>query len=91
MSALFRQSEESKKHQLDDDEALLIALASELCLAVSQRLKFANDLDVCTLAEYELLAQSGKSILAALLAMLLAVLLAVLLLAILLALLLHSY
>ena len=61
-------SEESKKHQLDDDEALLIALASELCLAVSQRLKFANDLDVCTLAEYELLAQSGKSILAALLA-----------------------
>jgi hypothetical protein len=57
-------NEDSKDRALDDDKALLIALAAELCISISQRVKTVVESDTCTLAEYELLAQSGKSILA---------------------------
>jgi hypothetical protein len=57
-------NEDAKDRALDDDKALLIALAAELCIAISQRVQNVTETDACTLAEYELLAQSGKSILA---------------------------
>ncbi|VEU39024.1 unnamed protein product [Pseudo-nitzschia multistriata] len=54
-------------NNLDEDRALLISLASELCLAISQHMKIEKESDTCNLAEYQLLAQSGKPILAGLL------------------------
>eukprot|EP00536_Pseudo-nitzschia_multiseries_P002242 jgi/Psemu1/294756/fgenesh1_pm.30_\ len=55
------------------DRALLISLACELCLAISQHIGVGNnnnnnnnESDECSLAEYELLAQSGKPILSGL-------------------------
>jgi len=53
----------SKPTPIDDDKALLIRLASELYLAISQHIKVDKESDTCNLAEYELLAQSGKAIL----------------------------
>jgi hypothetical protein len=55
--------DESKERTLDTDQALLIALAAEMCVAMSQRIKTAKESDTCTLAEYEMLAESGKPIL----------------------------
>lgn len=51
---------------LSDDQALLAALAAELCLAISQRVNTTTEFNTCTLAEYELMAQSGKPVLAGL-------------------------
>ena len=53
----------SKANSIDDDKALLIRLATELCLSISQHIKVDKESDTCNLAEYELLAQSGKPIL----------------------------
>lgn len=54
---------------IDSDSALLIALAAELCVAMSHHVQTKrDDGDACSLAEYELLAQSGKSILSGLVA-----------------------
>ncbi len=51
---------------IDEDQALIISLAAELCLAISQHIKVDKESDACNLAEYELLAQSGKAILSGL-------------------------
>jgi len=51
---------------IDEDQALLISLSAELCLAIIQSIKLVENSDICCLAEYELLAQSGKAILAGL-------------------------
>lgn len=59
--------EMSNRNRIDEDQALLISLAAELCLAISQHIKADKESDTCNLAEYELLAQSGKAILAGLL------------------------
>ena len=48
---------------IDEDQALVISLAAELCLSISQHIKIDKESDTCNLAEYELLAQSGKAIL----------------------------
>lgn len=60
-------SDETKKtsngDRIDEDQALLISLSAELCLAISQHVKVDKESDTCNLAEYELLAQSGKAIL----------------------------
>ena len=53
----------SKVNTIDDDKALLIRLATELCLSISQHIKVDKESGTCNLAEYELLAQSGKPIL----------------------------
>lgn len=61
-------SVESSKNSiiLDDDQALLIALSSELCVAISQHILTSKDSDNCINAEFELLMQSGKPILSGL-------------------------
>jgi len=56
-------SKMSNAKNIDEDQALLISLAAELCLAISQHIKVDKESDTCNLAEYELLAQSGKPIL----------------------------
>jgi len=53
----------SNRNRIDEDQALLISLGAELCLAISQHIKVDKESDACNLAEYELLAQSGKPIL----------------------------
>lgn len=53
----------SHKNKINDDQALLISLAAELCLAISQHIKVDKGSAKCNLAEYELLAQSGKALL----------------------------
>jgi len=57
----------NNNNKIDEDRALLIRLASELCLAICQHIKVEKASDKCKLAEYELLAQSGKPILTGLL------------------------
>lgn len=64
-----------KSKPLEKDEALLISLAAELIVAISQHVKVRDDdtttgtarIGTCILAEYELLAQSGKALLSGLL------------------------
>ena len=58
--------ETSKNSILDDDQALLIALSSELCVAISQHILTSKESDNCINAEFELLMQSGKPILSGL-------------------------
>jgi hypothetical protein len=53
--------------KMDEDRALLISLAAELCLGICQHIKVDKESDSCNLAEYELLAQSGKPILSCIL------------------------
>lgn len=48
---------------LDDDHALMIALAAELCIAICQYIHRAKGIDQCAQAEYELLMESGKALL----------------------------
>ncbi len=52
--------------EINEDQALIISLASELCLSISQHIKVDKESDVCNLAEYEMLAQYGKAILSGL-------------------------
>ena len=59
-------SESDDMNKYDEDRALLISLAAELCLAISQHIKIGKKSDSCYLAEYELLAQTGKPILTSL-------------------------
>jgi hypothetical protein len=54
---------ESNKYILDDDHALVIALAAELCVAICQYIHRSKEDDACIHAEYELLMQSGKALL----------------------------
>jgi hypothetical protein len=56
-------STESNKYILDDDCALVIALAAELCVAICQYIHRSKEDDTCIHAEYELLMQSGKALL----------------------------
>jgi hypothetical protein len=58
----------SQKNRIDEDQALLMSLAVELCLAISQHIKIDKESDTCNLAEYQLLAQSVKAILTGLVA-----------------------
>lgn len=59
----------ARRSILDADSVLLIALAAELCVAMSQCIQTRNDDgNICSLAEYELLAQSGKPLLSGLVA-----------------------
>ncbi|CAJ1966698.1 unnamed protein product [Cylindrotheca closterium] len=48
------------------DRNLVLALTAELCVAVSQFVQESNSLDVCCQAEYELILQTGKPLLAGL-------------------------
>ena len=58
---------EGNDFKINQDQALLIALASELCVAISQHiLNAAKGFDNCSQAEFELLMQSGKSIISGL-------------------------
>jgi len=60
-------SASANANAIDDDRALLIGLSCELCLAIAQHIKIYNESsETCTLAEYELLAQSGKPMLSGL-------------------------
>jgi hypothetical protein len=54
---------EETTQSLDEDGALLIQLAAELVVALTERVKSVTEVDTCILAEYELLAQHGKPIL----------------------------
>lgn len=73
-TALTRVLVESKEAKLTSrpfnthsDAGLLVALSAELCLAMSQHIQTnQRDGNLCSAAEYELLAQSGKTILAGL-------------------------
>jgi hypothetical protein len=60
---LNAETSNNKSTTLDDDHALLVALAAELCVAISQYVNTSKESDSCAHAEYELLSQSGKSIL----------------------------
>ncbi len=67
LARIFADSKESVNHTIDCDSAILIALAAELCVAMSQHVQTRkDDGNACSMAEYELLAQSGKSILSGL-------------------------
>ena len=56
----------SDSKMIDEDQALIISLGAELCLSISQHIKVDKESGACNLAEYELLAQSGKAILSGL-------------------------
>jgi len=67
-TANLESSKEGNNSKLDNDQALLISLVSELCVAITQRIIQEMDTteSTCAVAEYELLAQFGKQILAGL-------------------------